>query len=264
MKKSKMLLLLLVICTFFVISFEYVWAEDRNIYVGDLIELKIQAQDLTLDELKDKFKDFEIVEVLNIPEGYILTLRSFEIGEKTIQIGDKEIKIIVKSTLDEIKRTDIYEGDLKPVEAGFHIKWMYVFIPLVAVFLLTLALNIRAFFKKRKISSLTPYERFSKAISGLSVDQEDFLVNLTLCFKDYLESTYFFRIKGKTSTEIIYEIGRIPRLNEKLAEIKGWLTENDYFKFSGTVAPMAKKLELMERLTELVRKLEESKEGEIQ
>ncbi|NLL04820.1 MAG: hypothetical protein GX270_03330 [Clostridiaceae bacterium] len=264
MKKSRNLLLLLIICLVLVVSSAHVLAEERSIYVGDLIELKIQSRDLTLDELQDKFKDFEIVKISNISEGYILTLRSFETGEKTIHLGDKEVNIIVKSTLDEIERTDVYDGDPNPLGTGFYLKWKYVFFPLVAIFLLTLILNIRSLLRKKKASSLTPYERFIKAIGNLSVNEEDYLVKLTLCFKDYIGSTYSFPIKGKTSTEIVYEIRRLPGLNEYLSKIKSWLNENDYFKFSGTTAPIAKKLELMERLTELVKSIEASKEGEIQ
>lgn len=104
MKKSKISLLLIILSLFFVISSSSILAEERNIYVGDLIELKIQGEDLTLDELKDKFKDFEIVNVSDISNGYLLTIRSFEPGEKTIQLGDKEIKIVVKSILNEIER----------------------------------------------------------------------------------------------------------------------------------------------------------------
>jgi len=263
MKKAKKILFLLIICLFFVILPVSIWAEERSIYVGDLIELKIQAEDLTLDELKDKFKDFEIVDVTDIREGYIITLRTFETGERTINIGDKELKIVVKSTLDEIERDNIYEGNLEPLESGFYIKWKYVFIPLVFVFLLTLIINIRRLLKKRKTLPLTPYERFKKAIGDLSVEQKDYLVKLTLIFKEYLESVYSYSIKGKTSTEIIYELSRMPQLKEKLLEVKSWLTETDYFKFSGTPAPMAKKLELMEKLTSLVAKIEETKEGEI-
>ena len=263
MKIRKNILLLLFILLFFVISPVGIRAEERNIYVGDLIELKIQAQDLTLDELKDKFKDFEIVNITDIPEGYVITLRSFEIGEKTINIGDKEVKIVVKSTLDEIERDNIFDGDLNPVEAGFYVKGKYVFIPLVVVFLLTLFVNIRTLLKKRKTPLLTPFERFNKAISDLSVDQKDYLVRLTLIFKEYLESTYSFSIRGKTSTEILYEISRRPQLSENLPAIRSWLMENDYFKFSGVPVPMAKKLELLESLTLLVGKLEETKEGEV-
>ncbi|AEV66808.1 hypothetical protein [Acetivibrio clariflavus] len=262
MKKHKIISLLLIIYLTFAISSRQFFAEERSIYVGDLIELKIQAEDLTLDELKNKFKDFEIVNVTDIPKGYIITLRTFESGERTISIGDKELKIVVKSTLDEIEREDIYEGDLQPLEPGFYIKWKYVLIPLVIVFILSLAINIKTLLMKRKKSLMTPYERFKKAIGDLSVEQKDYLVNLTRIFKEYLESTCSYSIKGKTSTEILYEISRMPQLNEKLPEIKSWLSENDYFKFSGTPAPMAKKLELMERLTSLVDSIEEVKKGE--
>lgn len=264
MKKIEIILLLLIISMFFVISPIRIWAEERNIYVGDLIQLKVQAQDLTLDELKDKFKDFDIVNVSNISDGYILTLRSFETGEKIIQLGDKEVKIVVKSTLDEIERNEVFEGDVTPEGVGFYVKWKYILFTLIGVFLLTLAFNLRLFLKKRKTSSLKPYQRFIKGISDLSVDQNDYLVNLTMCFKEYLESSYSFRIKGKTSTEIINEIDRMSGFNEKLPEIKSWLRENDYYKFSGTAASMAKKLSLMENLTELVGRIEETKEGEIQ
>lgn len=264
MKKIKNILLLLIISLVFIVSPIDIKAEERNIYVGDLIELKIETQDLTLDELKDKFKDFEIVNVTEIPKGYIFTLRSFETGETTINIGDKEVKIVIKSTLDEIERDEVYDGDLEPLKPGFYLKWIYVFIPLVIIFLFTLTINIRTFIKNRKVSSLTPYERFNRAIGDLTVHQKDYLVQLTLIFKEYLSSTYSFNIKGKTSTEIIYEISNMPKLSEKLQDIKSWLMENDYFKFSGTDVPMAKKLELMERLTLLVGKIEEAKEGEIQ
>jgi len=263
MKKSKIIFLFLVIYLAAVISPLHILAEERSIYVGDLIELKIQAEDLTLDELKDKFKDFEIVNVTDIPKGYIITLRTFETGERTINIGDKELKIVVKSTLDEIERDNIYEGNLEPLEAGFYIRWKYVLIPLVIVFLLSFAINIKTLLKKRKKSILTPYEGFKKAIGDLSVEQKDYLVKLTLIFKEYLESVYSYSIRGKTSSEIVYEISRMPQLNEKLPEIKSWITENDYFKFSGTPAPIAKKLELMERLISLVDRIEESKEGEV-
>lgn len=263
MKIVKNILLILVIGLFFTVLPIRICAEERNIYVGDLIELKIQGEDITLDEIKDKFKDFEIVNVTDIQKGYIITLRTFEPGEKTVQIGDKEVKISVKSTLDEIERDEVYDGNPDPLNAGFYVKWKYVFIPLVIIFLLTLAINIWTLLKKRKTSLLTPYERFNKAIGDLSIEQKDYLVRLTSIFKEYLESVYSFVIKGKTSTEIIYEISRIPRLNEKLPDIESWLTENDYFKFSGADVPMAKKLELLERLTSLVGRIEETKEGEI-
>ncbi|WP_010246550.1 hypothetical protein [Acetivibrio cellulolyticus] len=263
MKKSKISLLLLILSLFFVFSSVCISAEERSIYVGDLIQLKIESQNLTLDEITDKFKDFEIVNVSDITNGYLLTLRSFETGEKTVQIGDKEIKIVIKSTLSEIERKEVYEGNLNPQGTGFYLQWKYILFALIGIFLLTGGLNIWLFLKKRKDSSLKPHQRFINSISDLSIDQDDYLVKLTVCFKEYIEATYSFHIKGKTSTEIINEISRMPGLNEKIPEIKSWLQESDYYKFSGTAVPMAKKLELMGNLQELVGRIEETKEGEI-
>lgn len=263
MRKSKISLLLIILSLFFVISSSSILAEGRNIYVGDLIELKVQAEDLTLDELKDKFKDFEIVNVSDISNGYLLTLRSFEPGEKIVKLGDKEIKIVVKSTLNEIERKEVYEGDLNPQKAGFHLQWKYALFALVGIFLLTGGANLWLFLRKKKTSSLEPYQRFIKALSDLSLEQDDYLVRLTICFKEYLEATYKFRIRGKTSTEIIYEISHVSNLCEKLPAIKSWLQENDYYKFSGTNAPLAKKMELTGNLQELVTSIEQTKEVEI-
>lgn len=263
MKKSKISLLLIMLSLFFVISSSSILAEVRNIYVGDLIELKIQGEDLTLDELKDKFKDFEIVNVSDISNGYLLTIRSFEPGEKIIMLGDKEIKIVVKSILNEIEREEVYEGDLNPQEAGFYLQWKYVLFALFGIFLITIGANLWLFFRKKKAASLKPYQRFIKELSDLSLEQNDYLVRLTICFKEYLESTYKFHIRGKTSTEIINEISHIPNLCEKLPAIKSWLQENDYYKFSGTNAPLPKKMELTGNLQELVGSIEQTKEVEI-
>ncbi|OPZ89742.1 MAG: hypothetical protein BWY74_02599 [Firmicutes bacterium ADurb.Bin419] len=261
MKKYKVLSLAMVLSLLLVIPSIYASAEERSIYVGDLIRLKVQSEELTMDEIKEKFKDFEIVDVSDNSDGYLLTLRSFETGEKTVQLGDTEIKIVVKSTLDEIERSEVYEGDLNPQDTGFYFQWKYVFFSLVGIFLVSVGINLWLYLKKRKASSLSPYQHFMKEISDLSIDQDDYLVSLTACFKRYLESTYSFIIRGKTSTEIIYEISHIPGLNEKIPEIKSWLNETDYYKFSANTAQVAKKMQLVGTLQELVTRIDETKEG---
>lgn len=261
MRKCKVIILSIVLTLLVVISSSNIWAEERSIYVGDLIQLKIQAEDLTLDEIKDKFKDFELVNVSDTSNGYILTLRSFETGEKTIQLGDTEVKIIVKSTLDEIDRSEIYEGDLTPQGIGFYLPWKYIFICLIGVFLVTGCINLRLILKRRKASSISPYQNFLKGISELSIEQEDYLVSLTSLFKRYLELTYSFTIRGKTSTEIVNEVSRIRELSNNLTHIKGWLDESDYYKYSKATPQVAKKMQLMGDLHELVTRIDKTKEG---
>ncbi len=260
MRKIKRTLLLLIISVFLVIMSVHAYADEkRSILVGDLIQLKIQSRELSLDELKDRFKDFEIVDITDISEGYLVTLRSFETGEKTVQLGDKEITIVIKSTLDELKRDEIFEGDTKVQKPGFCIHWKYVFCSLVIVFLLSGGINVFIFLKKRKKKlSFGPYQKFINGLNSIPLERDDYCVWLTLCFKDYIESKYSLRIRGKTSEEIIGEISSVPDLHGSLPVLETWLKECDYYKFSGNAAASDKKLELMNRLKELVAKIEET------
>lgn len=259
MRKIKRTLLLLIISVFLVMVSVHAYADEkRSIFVGDLIQLKIQSRELSLDELKDRFKDFEIVDVTDISEGYLVTLRSFETGEKTVQLGDKEITIVIKSTLDELKRDEIFEGDTRVQNAGFYIQWKYVFCGLVIVFLLSGGISVFIFLKKRKKKlSVDPYQKLINGLNSIPLERDDYCVWLTLCFKDYIESKYFLGIRGKTSEEIIGEISSVPNLHGSLPALETWLKECDYYKFSGNTAATDKKLEFMNRLKELVAKIEE-------
>ena len=58
MKKIKFFLIVF-ISLFFIPSVGTAESE-RNIYIGDLIELKITSQTITEDELREKFKEFDI------------------------------------------------------------------------------------------------------------------------------------------------------------------------------------------------------------
>lgn len=262
MKKQKIVSLLIIISLFFIIS-SVALAEKRNIYVGDLIQIRVTTQEFTGEELRDKFKDFEIVNMEEKEDGCLLTLRSFEPGEKKIQLGDKEIVIDVKSTLKEIKRVGIYEGDPSPEKAGMSLYLQYVFYVLLAVFLVTGGINLWRFMKKRKKSSKTPFQHFMARMNAVSEDDDGYFVKLTFYFKEYIESRYSCRIRGKTSSEIIDEIKSLHILGPKLPAIQAWLEKSDRFKFSGIQASRESKQELHQELEELVIKINEIKEGEL-
>ncbi|MDP4182608.1 MAG: hypothetical protein Q8942_16160 [Bacillota bacterium] len=260
MRKVKIILFLLITCIFCANLSSLVMAEKRSIYIGDLIKLKITSQNITMDELKDKFKGFEIVDIKEDTDGFLITLRTFEPGEKVVQIGNKEIKIDVKSTLKEMKRDGIYEGNLMPETAGKSVKWIYVFFILVGVFLITGGINLWWFLKRKKNTPLSPFENFINQTKNLSAADSDYLVKLTSSFKKYIESSYSCTIRGKTSSEIIDEIITMPDLQAVLPDIQNWLFESDRFKFSGITVSTEKKQELSGLLLELVRKIDYAKE----
>ena len=210
-----------------------IFAESRNIYIGDLIEIKVITKEFSRSELEEKFKDFEIVSINEDREGFLITLRTFETGEKKIQLGDKEIIIDVKSTLDEIQRDDVFEGSLDPEEAGFCVEWRYVFYLLLAIMMVSGYINFRKYLSKRKILTMTPFERFILQIDSTSLDDDEFFVKLTAVFKEYIESTYSCHIRGKTSSELVNAISGLPGLCEDLSAIRSWLTESDRLKFTG-------------------------------
>jgi hypothetical protein len=228
--------------------------------VGDLIKLKVTAQNLSEDQLIEKFSDFEIVDIRNDNNGYIVTLRSFETGEKTLQLGNKEIIVTVKSTLDEIEREGIFEGGSNIEKAGFFVDWRYPFYVLLAVFLISGAILLWRLLLKKRISSMAPYRYFVSRVKKIPMGDDKLFVKLTQAFKRYIESSYSLRIRGKTSTEIINEISFVHDLQDKLPQIQIWLEESDYYKFSGVAASEVEKQRLSRDVLELTEKIENAKE----
>ncbi|AUG58726.1 hypothetical protein [Acetivibrio saccincola] len=286
MKKIKIVFLIVIVFLFFVPFFAAAESEDtagiegtvetqgvpeskdnaeseRNIYIGDLIELKITSGTITEDELREKFEEFDIVDIKSDGESYIITIRSFEPGEKIVKVGNKEIVIDIKSTLDEIDNEGIFEGSFEPKTGGkFNIAGYAAFL-FPCVFFLCGIMLLVTFIKRKKAASLIPYQLFVKNTGALSPNDAAYLVKLTECFKKYIEDVYSYSIRGKTSSEIIGEIKNIKEIDPFIKNLKEWLYECDIFKFSGkTPAPEDKK-RLFESLMGIVGKIEKTKEGEV-
>lgn len=258
MKKYRVTTFLISFVLLLVFSSSRVLAEERSLFVGDLIEIKIESVEFTADELRDKFKDFEIVDLKDATDGYLITLRSFEVGEKTIQLGNKQVIITIKSTLDELKRDEVFEGDLSPQKAGFFVQWKYVFYILIIVVIFTGGFSLWLFLIRKKVTLLSSYRNFANKVDKISLDDRECFVKMTLFFKEYLEAKYSICISGKTSTEIISEIDYVSDLQLVLSDIQKWLKESDYYKFAGVVAPIDRKQILLNEIKELVRKIEEN------
>ncbi|MCL2747495.1 MAG: hypothetical protein FWE59_02430 [Oscillospiraceae bacterium] len=216
----------------------------RNIYVGDIITLEITSEDfsdfsdISAAALAEAFEDFEIVELTESPEGFLLSLRTFVPGTYTARLGNKEIVIDVKSTLDDLDREGIFEGGTHVAPPGFSFPWRILFYVAAGILAASGGFILVGIVKKKRAKAPSPYHVFLRRSGELDAGADNYLVDLTLYFKEYLESLYQFRIIGKTSFEILAELVGIEALSPMLPEIGSWLTEGDRLKFTGVdVAP---------------------------
>lgn len=231
-------------------------ADSRNIYVGDIITLEITSEKFSEEELRQKFADFEIIEIKRKPDRYLLSIRIFDTGERTVLLGDKEVVINVASTLNDIHRDDIFEGEAEILKAGIPFRWRVIFYIAASIFVLSGGFILVKYLKKRKTRTESPYQLFLRRSAALSEADDNYFVNLTFCFKEYLESLYKCRIIGKTSAEIVSELKEIPVLDAERSDIRTWLSECDILKFSGAEVSSDDKHRHYEGLLSLVEKIE--------
>ena len=236
-------------------------AEARNIYIGDIISLEIESKSFSADELRSKFQDFEIVEIKEQSGGYSLSLRAFIPGEYKITLGNKEIIINVQSTLEDINREDIFEGDNRVIEPGFSFRWNIAFYIFAGIFALSGGYILIKLFIAKKPKQKDLLGLFLQRAALLSAEDKNYLVDLTYYFKNYLEAVYKFKIIGKTTSEITKELKNIQGLENMLFDIHKWLTECDRLKFTGVKAQTEEKQEHCQKLIELVEKIDAQKEG---
>lgn len=231
-------------------------AESRNIYVGDIITLDITTLEYSEDELRQKFQDFEIVEVKKKSNGYSFSIRTFDVGERTILIGDKELVISVASTLDDISRDNIFEGETIVLKSSFPIHWRIILYITAGIAVLSGAFILVRYLIKKKQKPESAYQFFLRHSSELSYGDDNYFVKLTFYFKQYLESIYKHKIIGKTSVEIISELKEIPEIISELTDISAWLTECDMLKFSGIEVTVDDKKNHYDELLKLVGRIE--------
>lgn len=208
-------------------------AENRNIYIGDLITLEIRSQDVSQEEIMEALEEFEVVELETLRDGYKVTLRSFEPGDKTITIGNQDINIIIASTLDDIQREDIYEGDLTPRGGGRVIPWLVIYMFVTGIFIISGIVLLISKIKKRNLRAKSPYERFKIALELVDISQGSALVEMTAILKKYIQEIFHCKIIGKTSNEIMIEVEQIEETSPYRLDIHNWLTRSDTYKFSG-------------------------------
>ncbi|MFO7819112.1 MAG: hypothetical protein R6V17_02640 [Halanaerobacter sp.] len=252
-KKIKLTLVLIILIMVMISPLSN--AQERKIYVGDLINLEITT-DMAADKVKEKFSAVERVEFKEDAGVYQLKIRSFEPGEKVIELGDKEISLVVESTLEKYsEREEVFKGDLSVKEAEFEFNWTYLFYLIGLIVLSLIVYYLWKLWKSRSWTSKTAYQKFEELFTEAE-QREDYLVALTYALKRYLEERFNCQIIGKTSAEIIEEVEDISALQEHLAALEDWLQQVDYYKYTKAEADTDGQYELAAALQEIVDEIE--------
>ncbi|MCM1990439.1 hypothetical protein [Oceanirhabdus seepicola] len=258
--KSVLLLMLIYICLFSVCQAYAL--EERKIYVGDIINIKISSSVYTEEDIREKFKDFEIVHLKKEEDAYLIGLRTFETGKKSVKLGDKEIEVVVYSTLEGKEDRGLIDGDSSYEKVGINMIYGFFLYTTLAVFLFALTFYIIRLIRGKNETEFTPCERFWNSLKKANLQNEESLAFMKGIFKRYMEEVYSCSIKGKTSCEIVREIKEVEGLQEHMQQIKKWFKKCDHYTFSPIISTVEEKQKLFNELEELVQNMEEIKEGE--
>jgi len=237
-------------------------SEERQIYVGDLVYIEIPKETVTEMDIREAFNEFEIISIEEKEKEYIIAIRSFEIGVKTVMIQGQEINIHINSLLADSTREDIYEGNYNLKEPGINIYWKYIEAGLIGLFLISIFMFIYKKYKKTNVKTISNYNQVIDWMTKLEKDRSQYFVKLTAYLKWYIEKTFNIKIIGKTSKEFIEEMNKnnINLVSEKL--VKDWLEKCDFHKFSGQIANDEDKEEMKNKLIEIIKAIEENKDLE--
>ena len=233
--------------------------QARNIYIGDIITLDVTG--FSGDSLLASFRDFDIVDIQEEPDGGVrLSLRAFAPGEYNIRLGSQELLIDVHSTLDDIQREDLFEGDVQVTGSALPFHWRFLFYIAVGISILSGAFLLLKTLQRKRIKPLVPLLDFLRRSGALSREDDNYFVDLTRFFKEYLEAVYATHIIGKTSVEIMRELNGIAVLSPFLPEIQSWLIECDRLKFTGVSVSGDDKQALYDSLLDIVQRIDARKE----
>ena len=234
----------------------------RNIYIGDIVSLEISSSGTSVEELRALFEEFEILGIEENQDVYVLSVRTFTPGQYTILLADKEIVIEVGSTLDDILRDDIFEGDGGVAGSGPLIPWRILLCVAAGLFAFTGVFLLLKNIRKGRAERLSPYQLFLRRCGAISQDDGNYFVDLTFYFKEFVGALYRRRIIGKTTDEIIGELRAIEALDPMLAAIWEWLRECDRLKFTGVAASWIEKDDLYRGLLDLASGIDGMDKGD--
>lgn len=248
MKKIISLIILLVVFS------QSAFSTEKSIYIGDLIRLKISG-DTSEKEIKNSFKDFEIEKIESVNGGYIIEFRSFNVGINKVKIGNKVLKIDVKSSLNKFKNKDIIESSLdnKNIKKPLPITiLLYIFVLLLTI--LIIAYIVYRIIKYKKHKKLSPKEYFELILKNKKNKNQ--LEVWTFALKKYSEKRFNINIFDKTQKETKLELIKYDFLKDMKNDILKWLEVSYNYKYQKILCDEDKKENILVQLKEIINKLE--------
>lgn len=252
-------ILIIALLSMIVLNGFVIKAEERPIYVGDIIELDIDNTYYSLSDIELAFAEFEIIEIEDLDNIYRLKVRSFEVGEHLVTLGDTGLKIVIESLINE-DSADIKQGNMEVYKSGLVLPWTGFKYIALGIFILSLIVFVFISIKNRPRKALTNYESFSKSLDALDQSSDDYIYELNVLFKSYLSKQFKCNYYNFTVTELLSSIESKAEVVEAYPLMKTWLHKCESYKYSKDKANQEAKSLLAKELKAMINSIEKQSE----
>jgi len=256
--KNKMVFIIAVI-SFMILTMGMMNGEERPIYVGDIIELNIDSSTYSLSDIELAFEAFEIIDIVEIEGFYNLKIRSFDVGEHIVTLGNTEINININTLLSD-KKTELITGEVALKEPDIILPWTVIKLISLTISLIGLVTLIVIIIKNRPLKQLSNYETLKIQLNDINLKSDDYAYHLTNVFKSYISKQFSKPFRGLTTKELLLQIKGNHEVEESYELMSLWLNKCDTFNYSKDKANLESKILLKEELITIVESIEGNSE----
>lgn len=170
----------------FLLISSFLLAKDIN--VGDLVRIKVNG--VAKEEIVNGFEgsNLQLENLEKTDDGYILSIRGYQVGSNSVVLGDKKLTLDIKSVLDD-KDKEIYPHLSDNSDTFLYsARFPYVLVISSITALLALIYLIRNLKFPKREKYISPEERFERKMATLNNDTWDF--DLSMSIREYIDSKY--------------------------------------------------------------------------
>lgn len=249
MKKS--IVTIITFISLIVLTMGMINGDERPIYVGDVIELNIDSRTYSVSDIELAFDEFEIIELTRADKMYSLKIRSFEVGEHIVNLGNTDLVISIASMLSE-DENELKIANVELEKVGVVLPWSIIKFVFLTISLIGVVVFMVIWVKDRPKKQLSNHDQFIIAVKLIKIDDKDYAYKLTLLFKEYLSKQFVLSLSGLTRIELINCLSSVQAVKASLSIIDLWLSKCDTFKYSKDKASIEAKEILRQELLAFV------------